>query len=203
MDIFLSGFLLGLSLISAIGAQNAFVLSQGLRKEHVFAVCLTCALSDAVLITIGVAGFGTVEVILPWIKKALTLGGIVFLIFYAAKSFLSAFAQQHKALTPAGTETAKLTTVLMTCLAFTWLNPHVYLDTMVLIGSVSTHYGTKRDLFGLGAATASLVFFFSLGYGARLLRPLFANPKGWRVLDFLVGMIMAILAWQLFLGLSS
>jgi L-lysine exporter family protein LysE/ArgO len=193
---FLPGFLLGLSLIVAIGAQNAFVLRQGLRREHVFAVCAACAVSDALLIAGGVAGFGALVNALPWLAPAMRFGGAAFLLAYGLRSLRSAW-RPHTGLDPARDEPRSLSVTLAMCLAFTWLNPHVYLDTVVLLGSISTRYGDHRAGFALGAMTASCLFFFSLGYGARLLRPLFANPKAWRVLDALIGITMTLLAVKL------
>jgi L-lysine exporter family protein LysE/ArgO len=190
---FMPGFLLGLSLIVAIGAQNAFVLRQGLRREHVFAICAACAGSDALLILAGVAGFGALVNAVPWLAPVMRFGGAAFLFGYALRSLWSAW-RHHGALDPAHDEPRSLGVTLMMCLAFTWLNPHVYLDTLVLLGSVSTRYGDQRFIFALGAMSASCLFFFSLGYGARLLRPLFANPKAWRVLDVVIGITMALLA---------
>jgi L-lysine exporter family protein LysE/ArgO len=195
---FLPGLLLGLSLIVAIGAQNAFVLRQGLRREHVFAVCAVCAISDALLIAAGVAGFGALVKALPWLAPAMRFGGAAFLFGYALRSLWSAW-RSHARLDPARDEPRALSVTLMMSLAFTWLNPHVYLDTVVLLGSVSTRYGDQRAVFALGAMTASCLFFFSLGYGARLLRPMFANPKAWRVLDLAIGLTMAALAVKLVL----
>ncbi|WP_413989736.1 LysE/ArgO family amino acid transporter [Labrys okinawensis] len=192
----LAGFLLGLSMIVAIGAQNAFVLRQGLRREHVFAICLACALSDAVLITAGISGFGVVGVAVPWIEPVMRYGGALFLAAYGLRSFRSAFINQG-GLSPSDADGHGLLRTLATCLAFTWLNPHVYLDTVVLLGSISTQYGGDKTAFGVGAGTASFLFFFSLGYGARLLRPMFAKPGAWRVLDVLIGMTMCGLALKL------
>jgi L-lysine exporter family protein LysE/ArgO len=195
MSAFLPGFLLGLSLILAIGAQNAFVLRQGLRREHVFAVVLICALSDAVLIAAGVAGFGALVTAVPWLAPVMRFGGAAFLFAYALKSLWSAW-RNAATLNPSDDARKSLGTALATCLAFTWLNPHVYLDTLVLLGSVSTRYA-NHAAFGLGAASASFLFFFSLGHGARLLRPLFANPKAWQALDALIGVTMLLLAAKL------
>ena len=192
---FLAGFLLGASLIVAIGAQNAFVLRQGLRREHVFWVCLICALSDAVLIAAGVAGFGVLIANLPWLAPVMRFGGAAFLAGYGLRSLWSAWAAQG-ALNPANDVPKSLSATIITCLAFTWLNPHVYLDTVMLLGSVSTRYA-GRAAFAAGAITSSFLFFFSLGYGARLLRPLFANPKAWRVLDAIIGVTMLALAVKL------
>ena len=190
---FISGFLLGLSLIVAIGAQNAFVLRQGLRGEHVFAVCAVCAGSDAILIAAGVAGFGVLVTAVPWLAPVLRFGGAAFLFFYAIRSLWSAW-HNHSALKPADNLKKSLGGTLLTCMAFTWLNPHVYLDTVVLIGSISTRYPGQRVSFASGAMTASLLFFFALGFGAALLRPLFANPRAWRALDGGIGVTMLGLA---------
>ncbi|MCV6797464.1 LysE/ArgO family amino acid transporter [Achromobacter ruhlandii] len=190
------GFLLGLSLILAIGAQNAFVLRQGLRQEHVFAVCLVCALSDAVLISAGVAGFGLASDAMPWLEPVLRYGGALFLLAYAARSLRSAL-RNHGSLTPSSRQATGLGATLLTCLAFTWLNPHVYLDTVVLLGSISSQYEGRKLAFALGAMTASFAFFFTLGFGARLLRPVFASQTAWQVLDVLVGLAMLAIALKL------
>lgn len=195
----IAGFALGLSLILAIGAQNAFVLRQGLRGAHVFAVCLTCALSDAVLIAVGVAGFAAVNEALPGVAPLMRWGGVAFLVVYGALSFRSAMGPAA-VLQPAEGGAGSLTAALATCLALTWLNPHVYLDTVVLLGSVSTQYAGQQMAFGAGAMVSSFVFFYSLGYGARLLRPLFARPISWRVLEVIVGATMWAIAAKLTLG---
>jgi L-lysine exporter family protein LysE/ArgO len=194
-----SGFLLGLSLILVIGAQNAFVLRLGLKGEHVLPVVLTCAVSDAVLILAGVMGFARVSAIMPWAEPVLRYAGAAFLSVYGARSFRSAFAAAAS-LQVSGTATITLQGALLTCLALTWLNPHVYLDTVVLIGSISTQFDEGRGLFALGAVLASFTFFFSLGYGARLLRPLFACPATWRVLDGGIGVVMWATAARLLLA---
>lgn len=193
---FLPGFFLSLSLILAIGAQNAFVLRQGLRQEHVFTVCLVCAVSDAILIAAGVAGFGLASHALPWLEPVLRYGGALFLLAYAARSLRSAL-RNHGSLTPSGRQAAGLGATLATCLAFTWLNPHVYLDTVVLLGSISSQYEGHKAAFALGAMAASFTFFFTLGFGARLLRPVFASQAAWRVLDVLVGIAMLAIALKL------
>jgi L-lysine exporter family protein LysE/ArgO len=195
---YIPGLLLGLSLIVAIGAQNAFVLRQGLRKEHVFAVCLVCAVSDALLIIAGIAGFGQVIKTLPWLEPVMRYGGAAFLLFYALRSFISAWRNQS-GLSPLETPHASFQKTLLTVLSFTWLNPHVYLDTLVLLGSVSTQYEGHKIAFALGAMSGSFLFFFSLGYGAYYLRPLFAQPAAWRVLDFIIGCIMAAVGFNLIL----
>jgi L-lysine exporter family protein LysE/ArgO len=192
-----SGFFLGLSLIMAIGAQNAFLLRQGLRREHVFAVCLTCALSDAVLIAAGVAGMSWLAREAPWLAPAMTWAGAAFLAVYGALSFHRAMAPG--ALTAAGQGGGTLRAALLTCLALTWLNPHVWLDTVVLLGSVAAQFPGDAIAFGTGAATASFVFFFALGFGARALAPIFARPAAWRILDLAVGAVMWTIAAKLVL----
>lgn len=193
------GFLLGLGLIMAIGAQNALVLRQGLRGEHVFVICLACALSDALLILTGVLAFAWISAVLPWLEPAMRWGGAAFLIFYGLRGFLSAFGRDE-VLLPAGGPAPPLMPALAATMAITWLNPHVYLDTVVLVGSVSAQYGTGRAMFAAGAMLASFVFFFSLGYGARLLRPLFARPFAWRVLEAVTGCVMWAIAADLLIG---
>ncbi|MFC3118729.1 LysE/ArgO family amino acid transporter [Jhaorihella thermophila] len=195
---FLPGFALGFSLILAIGAQNAFVLRQGLRREHVFWICLTCALSDAVLIGAGVAGFGTLADAAPWFGPLMRWGGAAFLLWYGAASLRAAWTG-GAALKAGCDQGLTLAAALATVLAFTWLNPHVYLDTVVLIGSISAQYD-DRLAFGLGAASASFVFFFGLGYGAGLLAPVFERPRAWQVLDFVIGLTMWAIAAGLLWG---
>jgi L-lysine exporter family protein LysE/ArgO len=192
-----SGFGLGFSLILAIGAQNAFVLRQGLRGEHVLAVVLVCAVSDAFLVTAGVAGFGALAKAVPGLEQVMRYGGAAFLLAYGGRAFLSA-ARGDEVL-EAGAGDGGLWRVILTCLALTWLNPHVYLDTVVLLGSVSAQYD-DRVAFGVGAVCASFVFFFTLGYGARLLAPFFARPMSWRMLDAGVGAVMWAIAAGLLFG---
>lgn len=195
---FLPGLLLGLSLIVAIGAQNAFVLRQGLRREHVFWVCLTCAVSDAVLIVAGVMGFGALAEAVPWVETVMRYGGAAFLIVYGWRNAVSAWRGQG-ALQAQGQAPSSLRRTLLTLLALTWLNPHVYLDTLVLLGSISAQY-SDRFAFGAGAVLASFTFFFALGYGARLLQPVFAKPFSWRVLDGLIALTMWAIAASLLLN---
>jgi len=194
-----SGLYLGFSLILAIGAQNAFVLRQGLRRAHVLPVVVTCALSDAVLIALGVSSFSVITDIVPWIAPVLRYGGAAFLIWYGARSFLAMW-RGGEALQAAGAGAGSLRAALLTCLALTWLNPHVYLDTVLLIGSIAAQYGDNARWFGIGAVTSSFVFFFSLGYGTRLLAPLFARPRAWQVLDGGIGLVMWAIAWKLIVG---
>lgn len=186
----LSGYFLALSLIMAIGAQNAFILRQGLLRQHVFILCLICAISDALLISAGIAGLGTLVSSSPTLMKVVSLGGAIFLFSYAALAFYRAWRPQ--ALHAAGSGGLSLKAAIAACLAFTFLNPHVYLDTVVLVGSLSAQYsGTNRLLYGVGAILASTSWFFVLGYGARLLQPIFARPAAWRVLDIVIGIVMA------------
>lgn len=195
-SVLLAGFTLGISLILAIGAQNAFVLKQGLKQQHVFIVCLICALSDAILITAGVAGFGVVVQKFPLIEQVARYAGAAFLFFYSALSIKSALTTDH-ALKAEGAEVGSPVAAILTCLAFTWLNPHVYLDTVVLLGSISTQYEGQQLAFNVGAVIASFVFFFSLGYGAKLLIPVFKNPKAWKVLEYIIGFVMFALGISL------
>jgi L-lysine exporter family protein LysE/ArgO len=195
----LAGFLLGFSLILAIGAQNAFVLRQGIRRAHVLPVVLTCALSDAVLIAAGVAGFGQLTQVVPWLPEVMRWGGALFLLGYGAMAFRSAW-RGGAALRAAEQGTGSLRVAVLTCLALTWLNPHVYLDTVVLLGSVASTYDGARLAFGVGAVTASFAFFFALGFGARFLAPVFARPRAWQGLDVLVGLLMWSIALSLVTG---
>lgn len=193
---YISGFLLGLSLIIAIGSQNAFVLKQGLRREHIFMVCLFCAVSDALLISAGVAGFGAVTARFPQVVTVAKFAGVLFLLGYGLHSLYASVRLSH-VLDAEGQVVTSLKKALLLCIGFTWLNPHVYLDTLVLVGMVSTGADSKL-LFALGAVSASFCFFFALGYGAQLLKPLFVKPKAWNILDALVGVLMLYLAWHLY-----
>ena len=197
----LTGLAFGLSLIVAIGAQNAFVLRVGLRRAHVLPVVAVCALSDALLITAGVAGLGALVDRAPVVLTVARVGGAAFLLGYAAVA-------ARRALRPGAVLTAeddstptRVWPVVATCLALTWLNPHVYLDTVVLLGSVAGTHGDGRWWFGAGAVVGSLVWFAALGYGARLLRPLFARPGAWRVLDGVIAVVMVLIAVSLLRGL--
>lgn len=192
-----AGFALGISLILAIGAQNAFVLRQGLRREHVLPVVLVCSVSDALLVAAGVAGFGALTRAVPGLEAVMRYAGAAFLVWYGARALLAAW-RGGEAL-EAGEGTASLRRAVLTCLALTWLNPHVYLDTVVLLGSISTQYDNRLG-FGAGAVAASFTFFFALGFGARLLAPLFRRPASWRVLDLLVGLVMWAIAVKLLAG---
>ncbi|MFT4907799.1 MAG: L-lysine exporter family protein LysE/ArgO [Oleispira sp.] len=196
MTTFFAGFSLSLSLILAIGSQNAFVLKQGIKKQHVLLVCTLCALSDAILISLGIAGFGVVVNEYPLIETYARYGGAAFLLVYSILSFKSAFSES-RGLEPEAEVYDSALKVVGISLAFTWLNPHVYLDTVVLLGSISTQYEGRQLEFALGAVLASFIFFFSLGFGARLLAPVFRNPKAWNVLEFVVGLTMLTIALTL------
>jgi L-lysine exporter family protein LysE/ArgO len=185
----IEGFLLGAGLIIAIGAQNAFVLRQGLKREHVFAVATVCSLSDALLIAVGVAGMGELIKTSPVLLTVITVAGIVFLATYGAIAFLRALRPGR--LEAAESRTQSLGATLLTALALTFLNPHVYLDTVVLVGGLSArHEGPSAVAFAVGAAAASVVWFYGLGFGARLLAPLLARPAAWRLLDLAIAIVM-------------
>lgn len=195
----LAGLGFGLSLIVAIGAQNAFVLRQGLRREHVLAVVIVCAVSDAVLILLGIAGAGAVIASAPVVLTIVRFAGAAFLFVYGILAARRAF--RPAALTADGPAVrTSLAATLATVLALTWLNPHVYLDTVVLLGSIANTHGDDRWWFGLGAALGSVIWFTALGFGARLLQPVFAKPAAWRVLDAIIAVVMVALAASLVLG---
>jgi L-lysine exporter family protein LysE/ArgO len=197
-----NGFILGLSLIVAIGAQNAFVLKQGIRREWVFLVCSICSVSDAILMGFGVFGFHQLLLVAPWVDDVARVGGTLFLVWYAYSRFRAAYlgeeflAIQQKE----SNQSQKMRPVVLTTLAFTWLNPHVYLDTLVLVGSVSANYQHDALWFWFGTCMASVCFFFALGYGARMLSPIFQKPIAWRILDGLIGCLMLWIVFQLWRG---
>ena len=193
---YLQGFAIGLSLIVAIGAQNAFVLKQGLKKQAVFWVCFVCALSDSILVVLGITGFATVIQLYPELVGFAKWAGAVFLLWYGLQHAIQAF-KSNQSLHAGSQNEIQLSKIIMVCLALTWLNPHVYLDTVVLIGSISTQFEQTKLYFTLGVITASWFFFFSLGYGARVLIPVFANPKAWKVLDVVIALIMWSIAISL------
>jgi len=194
-----SGFIAAAGLIIAIGAQNAFVLRQGLQQSHVGLVVLVCMLGDIVLILAEVAGIGALVQQWPWLLQVLRFGGAAFLAVYGAMAAVRALRGGGQ-LTAEGAAQQHWRPVLLTVLAFTFLNPHVYLDTMVLLGSLSTRYPLEiRWAFALGACCASVVWFGLLGYGARLLLPVFKKPTAWRVLDSLMAIFMFALSLLLLL----
>ncbi|KZX20231.1 LysE/ArgO family amino acid transporter [Rathayibacter tanaceti] len=195
----LSGLGFGFSLIIAIGAQNAFVLRQGLRREHVPAVVAICAVADAALIVLGIAGIGALLESALWLLAVIRWGGVLFLLAYAGLAARRALRPGTLEGDPAGASTS-LRTAIGTCLALTLLNPHVYLDTVVLLGSVAASHGDERWWFGAGAALGSVLWFTALGFGARVLRPLFRSRTAWRVLDAGVAVVMVVLAVSLALS---
>jgi L-lysine exporter family protein LysE/ArgO len=195
--IFLQGLLLGLGLIVAIGAQNAFVLRQGLRREHVGSVVLFCALADAVLISAGVLGMGQALGQSPALARALALAGALFLAVYGYRALQRARQPGRLEASSASTRLGR-GAVLAQAAAFTLLNPHVYLDTVLLVGSIGAQQPSAlRGWFVLGASAASLGWFALLGFGSRRLAPLFARPRAWQVLDGLIGLTMFILCAML------
>ncbi|MBN9193436.1 LysE/ArgO family amino acid transporter [Microbacterium sp.] len=223
----LAGLGLGLSLIVAIGAQNLFVLRQGLRREHVFAVALICTVSDAALILLGVSGIGLVLHAVPWLVDVVRWAGALFLLVYGLMAARRAWRPAGEALrvaddrdaadaSPSATSPSvasgsarggvavaarrTLAPVILTCLALTWLNPHVYLDTVFLLGSVAATHGADRWWFAAGAATASALWFFGLAFGARYLGRWLSTPRAWRILDALIAVVMIALAVTLALG---
>ena len=195
----LSGFGLGFSLIAAIGAQNAFLLRQGTRREHVVVVVLICAVSDVVLIALGVSGIGAVIEAAPVAIVVIRVLGASFLAGYAALSLLRAAAPRGLAV--AASAPRSLGAVVAACLALTWLNPHVYLDTVLLVGSVAAGHGDGRWAFGAGAMVASCVWFALLAAAARVFAPVLARPAAWRVLDTVIAGVMLVLAVQILLPL--
>lgn len=191
---FLSGLMTGAGLIIAIGAQNAFVLKQGILRNYVGTVVLTSAIADIVLIICGVAGIGALVKELPVLMNVLRFGGAAFLAYYGFLAAQRAWQGAEK-LTISDAHLMTRKQAFLSCLAFTLLNPHVYLDTMVLIGSISTRYEDNGQMaFGFGACLASIIWFLSLGYGARLLRPIFMKPNAWRVLDSIIAIFMFVLS---------
>ncbi|MGN5734076.1 LysE/ArgO family amino acid transporter [Arthrobacter psychrochitiniphilus] len=199
----------GLALIIAIGAQNAFVLRQGIRGEHVGLVVLVCMLSDVVLIAAGIVGIGAVITAVPAVVVAVRLAGAAFLIGYAA---LAAKRAVHPGALVTGVQVSGVQgsggqqgalgrkAALVTALTLTWLNPHVYLDTVLLLGTLANQQGELRWWFGAGAIVGSVIWFSALGYGAKFLRPIFAKPGAWRVLDGLIAAVMLFLGIKMALG---
>lgn len=196
--IVLSGFATTMALIAAIGAQNAFVLRQGIRGEHVLPVVAVCTVSDLILVVAGIAGFGALVSTHPDLVTVARYGGAAFLLGYGLLAARRAL--RPGALTPSDAQPARLTGVLATCLALTFLNPHVYLDTVVLLGALANEHRDGRWLFGVGAVTASAVWFTGLGFGARRLRRYFESPRTWRLLDGAIAVMMIGLSVTLVLS---
>jgi L-lysine exporter family protein LysE/ArgO len=219
----LAGLGLGFSLIVAIGAQNLFVLRQGLRREHVFVVAAICAASDALLIALGVSGVGLVLQAVPWLVDVVRWAGAAFLVAYGVLAARRAWRPSDRGLEagetagetsgetaagatpgtsprPAATATrTRLLPVVLTCLALTWLNPHVYLDTVFLLGTVANTHGDQRWLFAAGAMAASFAWFFGLAFGARYLGRWLSTPRAWRILDAVIAVVMIALGVSLVL----
>ena len=194
-----AGLALGGSLIVAIGAQNAFVIRQGVLNSHVFWICLFCAASDAILIWGGTYGLGIILQSLPWLVPVMTFGGAAFLLWYAIKAFRRAL--NPTAIAEEGKTTTSLTMALLTCAAFTWANPHVYLDTVVLVGTIANARPPGEQApFAAGATLASFLWFFGLGYGAKALRKPLSKPIVWRMIDATIAIVMFWLAVKLVLG---
>lgn len=195
----LNGLIAGLTLIVAIGAQNAYVLRQGLRREHVGAVVVVCAVSDVVLIAAGVAGIGVVVERAPTAIEVVRWLGVAFLTVYGLMSLNR--ARRAEALQAAGNGTTSRAGVITRAAALTWINPHVYLDTVVLLGGLAATHGPEgRWWFGTGAAIGSLLWFTVLGYGARRAHRMLASPRAWQVLDVLIGLTMLAIAYSLARG---
>ena len=195
----LAGLGFGLSLIVAIGAQNAYVLRQGLRKEHVFVIVAICALSDAALIAVGVAGLGAIIQQLEWLLLLIEVIGGVFLCTYGVMAAKRAWKPEVLN-TDTGGKAVSLKVAAGTALALTYLNPHVYLDTVLLLGSVAGTYEANRWWFAAGAILGSIIWFSTLGFGARLLDPVFKKPSAWRVLDAIIAVVMFTLGMSLLIS---
>jgi len=191
----LVGFLASFALIAAIGAQNAFVLRQGIRREHVLPVVAMCTISDIVLIAAGIAGVGALVTAHPSAINVAKFGGAAFLIGYGLLAAKRAW--RPSALTPSDAAPARLVEVLVTCAALTFLNPHVYLDTVVLLGALANEHADRRWLFGVGAVAASAIWFTGLGLGARRLAGWFTTPRTWRILDAFIAVTMVALGGSL------
>ena len=192
------GAVISLSLIVAIGAQNAFVIRQGLSDRHVFLVCTICAFSDAALIALGVFGFGEIISNLENISELIRWFAISFLIIYPIMRFKAAYNGNTLDIDEEESLVSAKKTAIIT-LGFTWLNPHVYLDTTVLLGTASLQFqGDEKIAFAIGAMTSSFLFFYSLGFGARRLAPLLKTKKVWRIIDIIIGLVMIWIAWSIY-----
>ena len=192
MTAILPGFLTGLSLIVAIGAQNAFVLRQGLLRKHVLVMVLICAISDATLIILGVLGLGALISALPWLLEVIRWVGVAFLIWYGSTS-LNRF-MKNESLKAAEAGSGNLKQTVLTTLALTFLNPHVYLDTVIFIGGIANQFGDQKWMFVIGAVTASFIWFFSLGFGASKASVVMSKPAFWKILDVFFAAVMFSLA---------
>ncbi len=192
MIAFLSGLLTGLSLIIAIGAQNAFVIRQGLTKQHVLLVVAICAISDAVLIFLGVGGLGALIQGLPWLLEVIRWFGVAYLTWFGIKSVRSVFKEQ--VLDATGVQSGSAGKAVAAVLGFTLLNPHVYLDTVILLGSIGNQFGTDKWWFATGAAVGSVLWFSAIGFGAKAASGLMKKPVFWKVLDSIIAVVMFSIA---------
>jgi len=198
-SIIIEGFGIGAGLIIAIGAQNTFVLKKGIMKQHVFITALTCSIIDMTLIILGSMGLGTIISGTPMLMISATLFGIVFLSMYGIKSFMAVFQSKSLSSEDLKQNSSTLKNTLITLLALTLLNPHVYIDTVILLGSIGARYPiVYRTSFVIGACMASFIWFFGLAYGAGFLSPLFKKDITWKVLDFVIGCVMLTIAYKLF-----
>ena len=202
---FLEGIALGASLIIAIGPQNAFVIQQGILRQHVFLAAFVCTLVDVVLIIVGAAGFGTLIAIIPSLKTYFLWGGILFLMGYGTLSLISSFKhpryEDSLGKSESGYPTKNRKSIIITAAGFSLLNPHVYLDTVILLGGLAAQYEIpERNYFAFGAIMASVVWFYGIGYGATLVAPWFESSRGKRILDLVIAMIMFLLAFVLILN---
>jgi L-lysine exporter family protein LysE/ArgO len=199
LNAILAGFALGGGLIVAIGAQNAFVIRQGVLNSHIFWICLFCAVSDAILIWGGTYGLGIILKQLPLLTPVMTYGGAAFLIWYGIKAARRVL--DPHALAEEGKTTTRLFMALASCAAFTWLNPHVYLDTVVFVGAIANaRPAGEQAPFAFGATLASFIWFFGMGYGAKALRGPLSKPIIWRAIDAAITLIMFWLAIKLLIG---
>lgn len=198
----IKGFSTSAGLIMAIGAQNAFVLKQGIRRSHIFIIALLCSLIDAFLIILGVGGVGQLIVSVPNLLHIAKYGGIIFCLLYGTRSFIAAFTSKSSIKIEDAQRQDNLLSVIGMILAVSFLNPHTYLDTMILIGSIGAQFqeGGDKISFIIGAVLASITWFFALAYGAGYLAPLFSKSFTWRILDFVVGCIMWSISISLYLG---
>ena len=192
---FIPGFFVSLSLIVAIGAQNAFIIRQSLTRKHVFTVVAICAIADASLIALGIAGLGAAISSLPWLLEIIRWFGVAYLGWFGIRSFRSALKTQ--AMDTSVGESASLKSVVLSLLGFTFLNPHVYLDTVILVGSVANQFDENKWWFGAGAMFASLVWFSAIGYGSRAASKWMTKPIFWKVLDFAIAAVMFSVALTL------
>ena len=194
MNAAFAGLLTGLSLIVAIGAQNAYLLRLGLTRQHVGTAVSICATSDVILILLGIGGIGRVSRSFPGVLEVLKWVGVAYLVGYSLYSFWR--ATRREVLLPSVATRSSRRVIASTTLSFTFLNPHVYLDTVLLLGSIGNQFGSSRWLFAAGACTGSIAWFVGLGYGAKAMAPLMSRPRTWRVLDLVIGVVMLGVAFS-------